>query len=203
MKNFWNIILTLGLTISVGCLAWNQQPTEMGIAFLVWAFLFLFWNLDRFEYMKIGQVEAKARKLDKIVKEAEVTLNHLKEVASPNVNYTFLLLADEKLHKKANATDLDKTFREVYKLADKLELKNEENIKRAFYGVLNRYRIEIKSEFRVPENLNAELKNVTSIQFYFKEIEKWWTIDTREEQLQATTKLKQMKKFREDFYFLV
>ncbi|MUV06893.1 hypothetical protein GOP80_06860 [Planococcaceae bacterium Storch 2/2-2] len=203
MKVFWNFILTLGLTTSVGFLAWNQQPTEMGIASLVWAFLFLFWNLDKIEYMKIGQVEAKARKLDEIVKEAEVTLNHLKEVASPNVNYTFLLLADEKLHKKENATSLDKIFREVYKLADKLELKNEEDIKRAFYGVINKYRMEIQEEFTLSSGLDYEIEDKINLDGYFDRVEDSLPINDEEDFISVRKKLGQMKKFREDFEVLI
>lgn len=106
-------------TISFGLL---NMPTQMTVSLFAGFASVMIINIEKFEYFKAGQLEARLRKADKIIKEAHATVDQLKEVAEPLLNTNLASLAYEGYFDGMDVEDKMKVFAALYEVENSLEL---------------------------------------------------------------------------------
>lgn len=117
----------------------------------------VFINIDSFESFRAGEVEAKIKQVEKVIEEAHVTIDQLKEMTTPLLDYTLAnVIADRKMFTGVAAPDKERFYAQILENVDKFDI-NSDNTSR----LLDAVRAEVADNYIV-EILNESDKWVGS-----------------------------------------
>ncbi|QGH35124.1 hypothetical protein GI584_14200 [Gracilibacillus salitolerans] len=107
MRIILSIVLIILPTLIFGYLDKTEAMTTSLIAGFVSA---VFLNLDRFESFKAGNFEAKLKQTEKLLGEAKASIDQLKEMVEPLMNYTMVHILRGNSVIGAPAKDKEKLY---------------------------------------------------------------------------------------------
>jgi len=90
MKGIVSVFLILMPTVLFGVMG---NTTQMIIALFAGFISVIVLNFDKIDSFKAGQIEAKMRHVDEVIEEASATIDQLKKVSEPLMDYTLAHIA--------------------------------------------------------------------------------------------------------------
>lgn len=105
-----------------------DKPTIMGI-YVVAGFLgAVILNIDKFESFKAGQIEAKLTEVEKVIDEANVTIDQLKQLNEPLMNYVLSHIINFNKPNGVTAKEKENILYQIELNANQFDIKNEQFI---------------------------------------------------------------------------
>lgn len=158
MKNILTVLLIMVPVIMFGLL---EKPVEMGISLLAGFVCAALINLDRFNSFKAGELEANIRHAEEVIDEANATIDQLKKMTEPLMNYLLAHIVRGDRIIGVNASDKEALYISLKENSRQFDLEsqyNQELLEEAKYKVIETYlfEIELKSEVAVNDWNKAE-----------------------------------------------
>lgn len=125
IKKFQLIISILLIMVPPLFFGYFDKTAAMTIALFAGFASAIMINIDKFEYFKAGQLEARIREADKIIEDAHATIDQLKDVAEPLLNTNLSSLIYDGYFDGMNIDDKLKVFKELYEAESNLELNSD------------------------------------------------------------------------------
>ena len=142
-----------------------DRPTQMAIAlFAGFASAFII-NIEKFESFKAWKLEAKIRKVNKVIDEANATIEQLESVANPLLKSSLILLLHDGTFDGMDVNDKENIFLELLNVKEILKLNTvDEYITRAAKGVANDHFLKML-RISDDESFKEEFEKYTWIDF--------------------------------------
>lgn len=122
MKTFISILLILIPTLIFGIF---QMPVQMTISLFAGFASAMILNIEKFDYFKAGQLEAKLREADKVIAEANATIEQLRSVAEPLLNSNLLLLIYDGVIDGIKISEKEEILQELLTIKDEINLNDD------------------------------------------------------------------------------
>ena len=120
---FSSVVLVMAPSLIFGFMG---KPTEMLIALFAGFTSAVFINMDKFSSFKAGKLEAKLKEADEVIKEANVTIEEVKEISIPMMNYLLSHLVWGEKVIGMPPHDKEELYNKLVANFEKLDVKNEE-----------------------------------------------------------------------------
>lgn len=159
MKSIFSILVIMVPTITFGIL---DMPTQMTISLFAGFVCAVIINIDKFDSFKAWQIEAKMKKAEKIIDEANATIEQLRSITEPLLNSNLILLIYDGVFDGMDATDKEKTLDELMKIREIIDVDSEYT-----NGVLERAKNSIANFFFSEISWVLDKENKTKFDAYF------------------------------------
>lgn len=119
------IISVLLIMIPVLFFGYLEKPVEMGIVLFAGFACTVIINIDKFNSFRAGELEATMRHAEEVISEAHATIDQLKSMTVPLMNYSLASIARGDQLMGVNASDKEVLYLELKDNIDKFELQND------------------------------------------------------------------------------
>lgn len=118
-----SVLLIMGPVLVFGYL---EKPVEMGIVLFAGFACTVIINLDKFNSFKAGELEATIRHAEEVITDANATIDELKSMTEPMMNYLLAHIARGSRIMGVDAADKEELYIKLKANIEEFELQNEE-----------------------------------------------------------------------------
>lgn len=124
LKKIIIILLIMGPTLFFGFI---DKPTIMGLSLIAGALTAMMLNLEKFKSFKAGNIEAQLREVESSLNDALATIDELKEMSEPLMNYTMVNILRGHTFFGLPPEDREKLYIEIRKNSLKFGINSDYN----------------------------------------------------------------------------
>lgn len=154
----WKLIISILLIIvPTTVFGYFGKPVEMGIMLFAGFTCAIFINLDRFSSFRAGELEAKINDAKQVIDEAHVTLDNLKNMTEPLMNYLLAHIVRGDRIAGVDARDKEVLYNRIKENINQFNIESEysqELISQAKFKIIKTFLWEI--EFEVERKVGWE-----------------------------------------------
>ncbi|MED4172379.1 hypothetical protein P4631_07940 [Halalkalibacterium halodurans] len=137
LKVVVSVVIILVPTMFFG---YHDKPTQMSISLATGFLCAVIINLDRFSSFKAGQFEAQIREVEKVINEANLTIEELKEFIKPLLNANVNLIIYDGLIDGMDVKAKEETLLKLFEMNKKQNLNvDDEQFIKAFKMLAGHY----------------------------------------------------------------
>lgn len=137
------------IMIPISVFGYLGKPVEMGISLFAGFTCAVIINLDRFSSFRAGELEANIRHAEEVISEAHATIEHLKSMTEPLMNYLLAHIVRGDRIMGVNASDKELLYLRLKRNSEQFELNsdyNQELLEEAKHKIIQTYLFEVEIE---------------------------------------------------------